>query len=120
MESSDGTGGRKVKLTLSILTLQMRAFLLFFIFLLVSDGINAQYSTVVKKLYSIHVKDSFEIYITAPADASDTTRYDKVIYYLDANLKSGKQLREIAEEDKVRYLKNFLYIGIGHTGNYHR
>jgi predicted alpha/beta superfamily hydrolase len=88
--------------------------LLFFI-----NQVCAQYHTTVRKVYSTNVKDSFEIYISEPEERL-AGNYDEVIYYLDANLKSGKLLRQLVEDDKVKFRKKFLYVGIGHIGNFHQ
>ncbi|HMD00856.1 MAG TPA: alpha/beta hydrolase-fold protein [Ferruginibacter sp.] len=79
----------------------------------------AQTSTTMTKFYSTNVGDSFEIYISTPLKADRTKVYD-VIYYCDANLKSGKKLREMINDpsyaDKVG---KTIFVGIGHIGNYH-
>lgn len=69
-------------------------------------------------IYSIHVKDSFELYITLPKNYSSDSIY-AVVYYLDANLKSGKALRkEINEMADSTNLRNVIFVGVGHIGNY--
>ena len=80
---------------------------------------NGQYTTAMHKMYSQSVKDSFEIYISKPANYSSSKNYD-VIYYCDANLKSGKELRRQITDDKTLFEKgNYLFVGIGHIGDYH-
>ncbi len=70
-------------------------------------------------MYSENVKDSFEVYIHAPV-GSDTVKNLSVFYYLDANLKSGKKLRElIAQPEFSRKAGNTIFVGIGHIGNFH-
>jgi predicted alpha/beta superfamily hydrolase len=45
--------------------------------------------------------------------------YD-VVYYCDANLKSGTYLRELLSTGRYdAHLKNKIFVGIGHIGNYH-
>lgn len=69
-------------------------------------------------IYSQKVKDSFEIYISTPDNFDHAKSYD-VIYYCDANLRSGKKLREMLK--KVPFaskVNNTIFVGIGHTGNY--
>lgn len=68
-------------------------------------------------IYAENIKDKFEIYITQPEKLDSGVRYTTV-YYLDANLKSGKKLRELLAESP-KNLKNTIFIGIGHVGNYH-
>ncbi len=70
-------------------------------------------------IYSSKVKDSFEIYITTP-QRIDTVKQLSVFYYLDANLKSGKKLRElIAKPEFSDKTAKTIFVGIGHTGNFH-
>lgn len=70
-------------------------------------------------IYSAKVKDSFEIYITVP-QRIDTVKRLSVLYYLDANLKSGKKLRElIAKPAFSNKAGNTILVGIGHIGNFH-
>ncbi len=84
-----------------------------------SEFTNAQFSTKVKNEYSKNVGDSFEIYISVPNTFSPYETYD-IIYYLDANLKSGLQLRELLSSDTYNTkLKHKIFVGIGHIGNYH-
>lgn len=70
-------------------------------------------------MYSVKVKDSFEIYINAPKKI-DTSKQLSVFYYMDANLKSGKKLRElIAKPEFSGKVDNTIFVGIGHIGNFH-
>lgn len=79
----------------------------------------AQYTTAMHTVYSQHIKDSFEIYISKPTNYSSEKKYD-VIYYCDANLKSGKELRkQITDDEKLSKKGNYLFVGIGHIGDYH-
>jgi predicted alpha/beta superfamily hydrolase len=70
-------------------------------------------------IYSEKVKDSFEIYITVPKRV-DTVKQLSVMYYLDANINSGKKLREMISRpefsDKVN---KTIFVGIGHLGDFH-
>ena len=66
------------------------------------------------------VKDSFDIYITLPPGYNNPTRTFPVIFYLDANLKSGNKLRSIIDEfNKKEQPVNAVFVGVGHFGNYH-
>lgn len=70
-------------------------------------------------VYSVEVKDSFEIYINAPKKI-DTGKQLSVFYYMDANLKSGKKLREfIAKPEFSGKVDKTIFVGIGHIGNFH-
>lgn len=75
------------------------------------------FRTTITTVYAMAIKDSFAIYTSAPVAPMPGQPYD-VVYYCDANLKSGNKLRALiaaATPDK-----NLLFIGIGHTGNYHQ
>ncbi len=78
----------------------------------------AQYSTSMQVKYAQAVGDSFEIYISLPPGyrSADTC---KVVYYCDANLKSGKYLRTLLSTSQFPNLKHVIFVGIGHIGNYH-
>lgn len=70
-------------------------------------------------IYSAIVKDSFEIYITLPSKI-DTTKQFSVFYYVDANLKSGKKLRElITKPEFSNKVSKTIFVGIGHIGDFH-
>jgi predicted alpha/beta superfamily hydrolase len=97
----------------------IKSFIAISFFLFAATNTFGQYNTVMYRMYSQNVKDSFEIYISKPADYSASKSYD-VIYYCDANLKSGKELRlQIPADDKLAKRGNFIFAGIGHIGNYH-
>lgn len=89
------------------------------LFLLLPVGAIAQTHTVITKLYAQAVKDSFEIYITTPKPIDPTKLYD-VIYYCDASLKSGNQLRAMIDDSAyTKRVNQTIFVGIGHIGNYH-
>jgi predicted alpha/beta superfamily hydrolase len=69
--------------------------------------------------HSKNVKDSFDIYISLPDGYDTGTVSYPVIFYMDANLKSGQEFRKIIynERQKGKSL-NAISIGIGHFGNY--
>lgn len=70
-------------------------------------------------MYSQHVKDSFDIYITLPKDYKANEQHS-VFYYLDANIKSGNKIREILRDSVLKPgLAKTIFIGIGHRGNFH-
>jgi uncharacterized protein len=87
-------------------------------FLLHADGYG-QFSTTMKIEYSKNVGDSFEIYISVPPSFNANETYS-VVYYCDANLKSGTYLRKLLSTNEFNsVLKNKIFVGIGHIGNYH-
>jgi len=70
-------------------------------------------------MYSQHVKDSFDIYITLPKDYKANEQHS-VFYYLDANIKSGNKIREILRDSALKQrLAKTIFVGIGHRGNFH-
>ena len=69
--------------------------------------------------YSDKVKDSFEIYVSTPNKIDSNKAYD-VIYYCDANLKSGRKLRElITKSEYATKVNNTIFVGVGHIGDFH-
>jgi uncharacterized protein len=85
----------------------------------ISNLVIAQVYTNQQTLYSIHVGDSFKIYISTPKKYNTANTYH-VVYYCDANLKSGKAIREaINAESAASKIQNTIFVGIGHIGNYH-
>ena len=97
----------------------MRNYLFFFLILNLIELTNAQFSTSKKIEYSRIVGDSFEIYISIPKSFSPDESYN-IVYYFDANLKSGQLLQEQISTDQYNVkLKNRIFVGVGHIGNYH-
>lgn len=89
------------------------------VFCMLPLALLAQTRTTVTKLYAAAVKDSFEIYITTPAQIDPAKVYD-VLYYCDANLKSGNKLREMVDDSVyAQRVSHTIFVGIGHIGNYH-
>jgi predicted alpha/beta superfamily hydrolase len=71
-------------------------------------------------LQSTYVKDSFDIYVTLPSTYDESKKNFPVIFYLDANLKSGNTLRVIVDDfSKKQRPIPAVFIGVGHFGNYH-
>ena len=68
---------------------------------------------------SVYVKDSFDIYISLP-DGYDTGKASySVIYYMDANLKSGREFRKAVYDARQKgQALPAISVGIGHFGNY--
>ena len=93
----------------------------FITIILLSVTVIAHTQIITEKtiVYSRNVKDSFELYISTPKSFDNYKRYD-VIYYCDANLKSGKKLRALISSatynDKISHT---IFVGIGHIGDYH-
>ena len=67
-------------------------------------------------IYSASVKDSFDINIDVK-EATPGNPYH-VVYYLDANLKSGKIFKQLIKEYGDSLNQNTLFVGIGHRGRY--
>lgn len=79
----------------------------------------SQFTTTMNIEYSQNVGDSFEIYISTPAAFNPKNKYN-VVYYCDANLKSGRLLRQLISSDKYGVqLEHIIFVGIGHIGNFH-
>jgi uncharacterized protein len=89
--------------------------LLLFLAFLSSCTTSSQHPSLT--LYSKEINDSFDIYITLPANYSPAKTYAHV-YYLDASLKSGNHLRKLAASQPNPQLQNTIFIGIGHRGNF--
>lgn len=104
-----------------IMTTRTRiAFMLIVAFLLLSglSSCSTVRSSSASVIYSSNVKDSFELYIDVPDDYNRSTNYS-VVLYVDANLKSGKELRrQISLDSNQSKLHDVIFVGIGHIGNY--
>ncbi len=97
----------------------MRYVLIFMLFSLLQAEGYGQFSTKMKIEYSKSVYDSFEIYISTPLQFNANDTYS-VVYYCDANLKSGQYLRQLLSTGQYNsQLKNKIFVGIGHIGNFH-
>jgi predicted alpha/beta superfamily hydrolase len=79
---------------------------------------NGQFTTDMSVQHSKNVGDSFEIYISLPA-GYDTANIYNVVYYCDANLRSGKKLRKLFSMDDYENLQQTMFVGVGHIGSYH-
>ena len=97
----------------------MRHVFVFIAFFLLHFQGYGQFSTAMKIEYSKNAGDSFEIYISVPSSFNVKENYS-IVYYCDANLKSGKHLRQLLSTTEFNNeLKNKIFVGIGHIGNYH-
>jgi hypothetical protein len=91
------------------------AFLIISILIIACSTVS---SPSTKLIYSKYVKDSFELYIDIPKDYVKDKSYS-VVFYMDANLKSGKELRRQIHIDSNRLkLRNVIFVGVGHIGDY--
>ncbi len=82
---------------------------------------SSKRNTSVPAIYSENVKDSFELYIDLPAGYHPDSNIYSVAYYMDANLKMGKEIRrQIRLEGNQKNLENVIFVGIGHIGNYRK
>ncbi|MBL7827501.1 MAG: alpha/beta hydrolase [Saprospiraceae bacterium] len=95
----------------------MRPTLLFFL-MLSGTSVQGQFETHMHVEYSSSVGDSFEIYISLPPNYQ-VSKTCNVVYYCDANLKSGKHLRALLATSQYNHLQNTIFVGIGHIGDYH-
>lgn len=69
--------------------------------------------------WSAAVGDTFEIYVSYKGELDPTVKYNTV-WYSDADIESGIQLREaLAAEDSNASIAHTLFIGIGQRGDYH-
>ena len=67
--------------------------------------------------YSAIIHDTFDIYINGTGSADRGPR--QYVYYMDAGIKSGKELRKQLGQLKDTGLANRIFVGIGHRGNFH-
>ncbi|HYG16564.1 MAG TPA: hypothetical protein VEC12_12485 [Bacteroidia bacterium] len=65
-------------------------------------------------VYENSINDSFLIKIDTYRHTKKTD-FDRIVFYFDANLKSGKQIREFFNDP---FDSNTLLVGIAHLGNY--
>src|SRR5687768_3162960 len=69
--------------------------------------------------HSKYVKDSFDVYISLPDGYENGSGIYNVLYYMDANLKSGKAMREAILDYRQKGSSiNAIAIGVGHFRNY--
>ncbi len=97
----------------------MKNFVVILFYLFTSLSCISQFSNAKIMLFSKNVKDSFEIYISTPNNLDNKTC--NVVYYLDANIKSGIKIRQLIKNvNYSKSLANTVFIGIGHIGNFHK
>ncbi|MFZ1527455.1 MAG: hypothetical protein WAT19_01815 [Ferruginibacter sp.] len=60
-------------------------------------------------IYAQNVKDSFEIYISTPLAFDSSKSYD-VVYYCDANIKSGKKIREMLNSGNYNKKRTIVFL----------
>lgn len=79
-----------------------------------------QLKTMSFTVYSINVKDSFTIRVTLSASSNYTGSYSTV-YYLDADIRSGNDLRNLLADTTINSkLKKTIFIGIAQKGRHHK
>lgn len=89
------------------------------VLLFYSTHLTAQFTTNTARTYAVNVKDSFDIFTSLPPGYNPQQTY-KVVYYCDANLKSGNLLRQkLSATTYNATLNDYIFIGIGHIGNFH-
>lgn len=70
-------------------------------------------------MYSKNVNDSFDIFITKADSLNPNVKYH-AFYYLDAEINSGKLLRQMLGKPEYKnLLDSNIFIGIGQKGDYH-
>jgi predicted alpha/beta superfamily hydrolase len=91
------------------------SFLLFIFY----QPVRAQVTHTSFPIYSKNVKDSFMIRVSSVGPLNSLTP-SSTVYYLDADLKSGKKLRGLLpKHTHDSSLQNVLFVGIAHKGDYH-
>jgi uncharacterized protein len=69
--------------------------------------------------HSTFVKDSFDVYVSLPEGYENSDGSFHTIYYMDANLKSGKAMRQaILTHRQKGAAINAIFVGVGHFSNY--
>lgn len=80
------------------------------------ESLAHQLKTISFNVYSRNVKDSFTIRITTPGTLNYTGAYSTV-YYLDADIKSGNDLRNLLADTAINSrLEKTIFIGIAQKG----
>lgn len=80
---------------------------------------SSSLKTIRTTFQSSFVKDSFDIHVTLPPGYDSSHAYP-VIFYMDADLKSGNKLRTIIDEfNKQGQPIHAVFAGVGHFGDYH-
>jgi predicted alpha/beta superfamily hydrolase len=83
------------------------------------NSVIAQFTTKMTITHSANIGDSFEIYTSLPR-SFDAAKHYNVVYYCDANLKSGRAIRNLLSTNQYdKKLANTIFVGVGHIGNYH-
>ncbi len=86
---------------------------LFFFFNILFFSCSSASTETHFKITSKEVGDSFNIQVSLPENYSTSKNYELIIY-LDAGLKSGKQMTDLIQQKK----KDALLVGIEHIGKY--
>jgi uncharacterized protein len=105
------------------LSFLIKQFVVFAMFLLLSCGNTLKEKEALKTIHSTYtstfVKDSFDIYVTLPTNYDSANQPFPVVFYMDANLKSGKKIRGTINDFTNNHQPvNAVFVGIGHTGSY--
>ena len=87
---------------------------------LVGTACSSGQTPGIPTIFSEQVQDKFELYIDLPKDYTRDQSYS-VVYYMDANLKMGQELRrQIKLAKNQSNLSQVIFVGIGHIGNYRK
>ncbi len=75
-------------------------------------------SSAATVFHSKIVNDNFELYVDLPEGYSKDSSYS-LVFYLDANLKMGQEIRLQAKlKENRKHINHVIFIGVGHIGNY--
>ena len=90
------------------------------VILMISSACSRGQTPGIPTFYSERVQDEFELYVDLPPGYTPDKTYS-VVYYMDANLKMGQELRrQIKLEEHRPYLTHVIFVGIGHIGSYRK
>ncbi len=95
--------------------------IIYFIILIALFSCTSKRNHSVPSIYSEIIKDSFELYVDLPPGyKSDSSKYS-VAFYMDANLKMGKEIRrQIKLSSNEKNLQHVIFVGVGHIGPYRK
>jgi len=94
----------------------MKCFILIATIFSLAQNLIGQVNTTKTVIYSQKVKDSFELFVSTPKNWTADKIYN-VVYYCDANLKSGNKLRQMLTAEKYQNkVENTIFVGFGHIG----
>ncbi len=94
----------------------MKYFIIIAAIFSLAQNLIGQVNTTKTVIYSQKVKDSFELFVSTPKNWTADKIYN-VVYYCDANLKSGNKLRQMLAAEKYQNkVEHTIFVGFGHIG----